>query len=466
MLIDPKLWQHQKEAVAKAREFDSYALFFEMGCGKTATAITILKEKFAAEGRVMKTLILCPLIVVENWKREWAMFSRISQLKIQTLTGPGLRRLRDFKEFEAPIVITNLDAITGIPTLWREIQARGFECLIVDESHRFKNPKARRTKDLIRFIDNSKLKHKLILSGTPILNTPLDIWSQFRIMNSKIFGENYFAFCAKYFYNANQGNPNATWPDLRPFPGIEIDIHKKIYSQGMRVEKKDVLDLPPLVRQTVEVPLSGKQMVLYEQMKKDFISYMGKHVMVAEMAVTKALRLQQIVSGVFSNDEGETIPIQNDRLKALKEVIVGIGKGHKLIIWACFRASYEDIAKVLDGLDLKWDAIIGGQKVELRQRVVDEFNHGKTQVLIANQGAGGTGVNLTAASYAIYFSRSFNLEHDQQSEARNHRGGSEIHKKITRIDLVTPDTIDTYILEALRQKKNMVKSIMDLKDKL
>ncbi len=88
------------------------------------------------------------------------------------------------------------------------------------------------------------------------------------------------------------------------------------------------------------------------------------------------------------------------------------------------------------------------------------------RVIVANQQAGGVGVNLTAASYAIYYSRSFSLEADIQSEARNHRGGSEIHKSITRIDLVCPDTIDGICLEALYRKENLASNILKIRERI
>ena len=82
------------------------------------------------------------------------------------------------------------------------------------------------------------------------------------------------------------------------------------------------------------------------------------------------------------------------------------------------------------------------------------------RVMIANQGAGGAGINLVEASYSIYYSKGFSLEHDLQSEARNHRGGSEIHDKITRIDLVCPNTIDESINEALSNKQHVADRIL------
>jgi SNF2 family DNA or RNA helicase len=102
-----------------------------------------------------------------------------------------------------------------------------------------------------------------------------------------------------------------------------------------------------------------------------------------------------------------------------------------------------------------------------RQENIDRFQTDRDcRIMIANQGAGGVGCNLTAASHSIYYSRNFSLEHDLQSEARNYRGGSEIHTKITRIDLVAPDTIDATVLKALADKVNVADAILNWVDRV
>ena len=87
-------------------------------------------------------------------------------------------------------------------------------------------------------------------------------------------------------------------------------------------------------------------------------------------------------------------------------------------------------------------------------------------VMIANQGAGGVGVNLVEAGYSIYYSKGFKLEDDLQSEARNYRGGSEIHEKVTRIDLVATGTIDELVTEALENKMQISENILGWKEQM
>jgi len=85
--------------------------------------------------------------------------------------------------------------------------------------------------------------------------------------------------------------------------------------------------------------------------------------------------------------------------------------------------------------------------------------------MIANQKAGGVGLNLIEASYCVYYTRSYSLEDDLQSEARNYRGGSEVHKKVTRIDLVTQGSVDQLILNALEKKQDLAENILEFDPK-
>jgi SNF2 family DNA or RNA helicase len=107
-------------------------------------------------------------------------------------------------------------------------------------------------------------------------------------------------------------------------------------------------------------------------------------------------------------------------------------------------------------MKIEYVELTGDTREEDRGRNVDTFQNSPTcRVLLGNPQSGGIGVNLTASDISIYYSRNFSLEAELQSQARNHRGGSEIHKKITRIDLVTPGTIDELVMQSLEAKEEI-----------
>ena len=494
-LLEP--WDHQKKAIAlafKALVTDNlggFALFMEMGTGKTGTAINIIRALFGVNKRVMRTLVFCPPVVRQNWKREFKIHSKIDQKLIFPLEGAGTKRYDTFVKNafddafgpitsakKSGIFIMNYECLkqdaanvknnTTLHKLYKMIEAWEPEVIIFDESHRLKNYKSKRTKLAIRLAD--KAQYKLLLTGTPILRDAMDVWSQFRILDGgSTFDKNFFAFRARYFVDKNSGMPsNKYFPDWRPIEGLADMFNRLIYRKAFRALKKDCLDLPPIVRKRIDVDMSTDQLRMYREMERNYITYLKEKACVASIALTKALRLQQIASGHFVDDAGEVHRYKsNPRLDALEEILEQVTSEHKVIVWSAFKENYETILGLCKKLGAPAVTLTGGMTDKQRQKAIDSFQEDEEiRVMVANQQAGGTGVNLTAASYMIYFTKGFGLEADLQSEARCHRGGSEVHESITRIDLVSPGTIDQVITEALARKENLATNILRLRELL
>jgi SNF2 family DNA or RNA helicase len=304
----------------------------------------------------------------------------------------------------------------------------------------------------------------------------MDIFAQYRILDGgTTFGKNYFIFRATYFVDRNAGMPASKhFPDWRLREGALEQIHKLIQPSSMVVKKADCLDLPPLVKQTYYTALAKDQRRLYEDMKRDLIAYVGTDACVATLAITKALRLQQIVSGYISltSDDGgdpRNVSIKdNPRAETLKELLSEITPGAKCLVWAVFRENYATIRKVCESLGVRYVEVHGEVTAANRQKAVDAFNNEEdVRVFIGHPGSAGIGINLVSASYSIFYSRNFSLENDLQAEARNYRGGSEVHEKVTRIDLVAKDTIDELISEALAKKQTISdKVLLNISEKL
>ena len=338
--------------------------------------------------------------------------------------------------------------------------------MIIDESHCFKNPSAKRTHQVINISDS--IKYKLILTGTFACDE-LDVWSQYRILNKNIFGENFFVFRNTYFYDANAGMPRERYfPNWKPHKHMQNEVEKRINSCAHIV--MDTHDMPDLLRLSVNVPLGKKQAKLYKEMRDDFVTYMNDDACEASTALVKGLRLQQLVSGIFVTDEGQSIPLEDNlRNKILAETLESIPKGACKVIWCIFRDSYKQVEAVVKKLGYNYDFIIGGQKAITRQDIIDGFNKSDTNCIIANQAAGGTGVDLLGTDeydtiYSIYYSRNFSWVQNEQSEFRIRRKNQK--KKCVRIDLVAENTIDEDALEALKHKDKTSKIILGLKDKI
>lgn len=468
-MIDYKLMKHQKDAVFKSDLQPDLFLAWDMGTGKSCATINMIRNRCQDAGRLRRTLIIGPRIVLHNWKREFDMFSKIPQKAIHVLDGTIKKRVEKvhaLKEYPA-IFITNYESFQK-KEFCDAIKQWGPEILVVDEAHYVKSYKSKRAKNIAEIADICD--HRYLLTGTPILNNAMDLFMQYRILDGYLggrstFGHNFFVFRSRYFVDANAAwnSKPGHFPNFVPRQGAYKEMMATIARKTLRAEKKDCFELPPLVTQFFEVPMSPEQERVYKEMKKYFVSYLESgEAVTAKLAVTKALRLQQIASGFMKTDEGEVKRFKKvPRLDALKEQLETITPGHKVIVWACFKENYEMIREVCEDIGVKCLELHGATKD--KQAVVDEFNNDEeVRVLIGNPGAGGIGVNLVSSTYSIYYSRNFKLGDFLQSQARNYRKGSEQHDKITHQILVAPNTIDALINDALKQKLDISDQILSV----
>lgn len=465
-------WAHQMKAIKECRNRDSYALLWDMGTGKTGGMINILRQKFNQKGRVMNTLILTPLATIQNWKREFHIHSRIPQSQIFALNESNKRakelvRASALKE-AGIIIITNYEALTSI-ACWNLLMGLNFDVLVCDEAHMIKDPKAKRSKLVAQIADRARCRY--IMTGTPILNSPQDIFWPWRVMDlGKRFGKNFFQFRAKYFKDLNSswaGRPNY-FPKFVISPLAMQTLRDEIKKDSSRILKKDCLDLPPYVVLRRDVGLSAEQLRMYKEMEKNFVAWIDtqdgtKQAIVAQLAMTKAMRLQQIACGIYATEGGgEKVMLDVPRLNLLRELLESVVHEHKVIIWCTFKGNYVQCGHILDQMKIKHTFLTGEQSGKEKEAAMDSFRKDPDmKVIVANRKAGGVGVNLIEASYSIVLSRDMSLAAELQSEARNYRGGSEMHEKITRIDICATGTIDELIVDRLTQKQEVSSAIVD-----
>jgi len=457
-------WRHQLEAIERARTSLHQALFWEPGTGKTAAIVGIVRLLDLLHGDCLRWLIICPMSVTRVWLREFEAHAGLAYAQSCVIVeGTGAKRVKTLQAKTRTIFITNFETVNS-DAVYARLQFEKYDGLVIDESQRCKNPKAKSTKRIITLADN--IKRKFVLSGTPVTNKPQDIWAQFRILSPDIFGRNYWAWLYGNFYDKNKGNPYLSFPDWQPQPGTEHQIAEIIGETASIVKKSDVLDLPPLVIKTIPVRLTPELRRIYNDLYQDFMAVLGNgEIIVTSIIVTKMLRLQQVCNGILPVfGQTEYRRAETNKLGALHEQLeVILSSGHQCIVWCNFIDSIKDIQNVCFKLETEHSLIVGGQHPSFRQQQIDLFQGGRARVMIANPAAGGVGINLQAAAYSIYYSRDFNLEKDIQSQARNYRGGSEIHEKITRINLVTEDTIESDIAEALDRKQKLGEMLLSLR---
>lgn len=481
-IVNVKPYHTQNRAVELSRKHDNIALLWEMGTGKSLATILILLDKYSKINQTMKTLILGPTAVSYNWQDELQKYTTIPRNLIQVIDKTGKQRLAKFNKATCSnkkaydinsICILNYEALLN-KDLLNAIRNWSPDILVYDEMHMLKNHQSKRSKAVSLLAQDAK--YKIGLTGTLILNKLWDVFMPYRCLDPSIFGNNFYVFRDKYFMDENAGFKSRPtyFPSFVAREEMMEELQSKVYSIGDRVRKEDCLDLPPRVEVVKQVPLSKEQEKLYKEMKRDFITFINENsdkpkAVVAELAVTKALRMMQIVSGHVKTDEGEVICLkETPRDILLKEILEEITtQGHKVIVWCSYKEDYKRAGRICDSLKIPYVSLVGGLTgIEKHRRVTEFESSNAIKVVIANRKAAGVGINLVSASYSIGFSRNFSLEEEMQSRDRNHRGGSQIHEKIIKIEIVTPNTIDELAYNGLQSKEEMSSMILDMRDKI
>lgn len=454
------LWKNQQAFVDRADVEPHVAAFMEPGTGKTRAAIEALRRDYNRHKRIRRTLIVCPLSTCKQWKRAFATYAdKIPQSEVVALTGAGPSRVKGLRN-NPRVVVTNFEGVR-IKAFYEAILAFSPEIVIIDESHRIKNPGAVTAKALYPLCHAAD--RRFILTGTPVLNSLLDIFGQYKALDPNIFGPSFWEFRTRYFRDLNSGMPaHVHFPNWQPIPGADKMIAAAINKTAVHAKKSECLDLPPLLPVMVPIELSPQQREIYIQMRDEYVAELNGVESVAEFAMTKSIRLQQIIAGFVAEDSAKPVAWidDNPRLKALSDILESLA-GKQVIIWTNFIPTYKAIASVCEKLKLSFTFLTGQESTSQKEDSIAAFRAGQAQILISNPAAGGTGVDgLQVAPYSIYYLRSFNAEHFWQSRDRNHRGGSEIHSSVTHYHLMAEDTIDEVIYHALTLKQKVGEALV------
>ncbi len=471
-----KPYEHQLKALEKSWASDTYALFMEMGTGKSKVLvdnIAILYDRGAIKG----ALIVAPKGVYKNWDAiefPTHLPDHIECTKVlwePTATKKKqaeLDTLFDDKG-DLKILIMNVEAFSTSKGL---DFARSFlnifvgRALIgVDESTTIKNPTAKRTKNILKIGDLAK--YRRILTGSPVTKSPLDLFSQCEFLDPYHLGHaSYYSFRARY---ANMVKRNFGGRQVQLVVSYRrldelADILDKF---SYRVLKEDCLDLPEKVFTKRLVELTPEQDKAYKQMKQMALAMLDNgEVMTTVNVMTQLMRLHQITCGHFKADDGTTTALKNNRMDALLQLLEETDG--KVIIWANYREDIKNIVAALKKAygDASTVEYHGGVDSTLRQEHIAQFQqkNGPTRYFVGNAQTGGYGITLTAANTVIYYSNSYDLEKRLQSEDRAHRIGQT--GSVTYVDLIAENTVDDKIVKSLRNKINIANEIMgeDIKD--
>ena len=400
----------------------------DMGLGKTLQAIALLSNLH--EEKKKKSIVIMPKSLIYNWENEIKKFS--PKLKVGVYYGIN----RDFSSLKKVDVI-----LTTYGTIRNDIEnllKHKFDLLILDESQNIKNINSQTTKAVLLL----NAKKRVALSGTPIENNLLELYSLFRFLNPEMFGS-VQRFTNSYILPIQKYSDTSTIEELK----------KKIYPFLLRRVKKEVLeDLPDKIEKLVYVDMNDEHRKFYEERRKYYYSLLEKNTS-SQGNFDKFFVLQAIneLRHIVSSPELETKKIISSKKEVLIEnVIEAIENNHKVLVFVNYLSSIESICESLKENKIKYLKMTGQTKD--RQNLVDKFqSDSRYKVFVMTLKTGGVGLNLVSADTIFIYDPWWNTTVENQAIDRAYRLGQD--KTVFAYKMIMRNTIEEKILK-LQEIKN------------
>lgn len=515
---DLPLTGDQMTGVSVSLHQESYALFMEQGLGKTPTAINriCIEAKQKAAGKIhgvkptiYRTLVLCPKNVQANWESEFRRFATAPG-KVSVLRGGPINKqkillelVRNEPDCVFSSAIMSIDSVSSILDFLKRIP---WDLIIIDESQYIKEYRTKRFKCVRELVPCSR--QRMILTGTPIANTPFDLWAQLEFLGEGMSGFSTFsqfrAFHGQFRKSQTPGgSPIQKLVGIKAAPLIQERLSRVAF---MLTKKEGSLNLPDKVYDIEEVEMTSLQSKYYREVAEKLVleieaaleeAMEGGKTLTADHILTKLLRLAQITSGHIRWDDvvdpgtGETlkkgsveqIDKTNPKVEAVIQALKGDGEteydpNSKMIVWASFVEDLRVLSHRLAEKGIKHvgyhDVIHPDYRVRGAREASDSINlDPDCKVFLGNPASAGEGLTLigydredpdkfdTYVDRVYYFSCNWSHLQRAQSEDRAHRRGTRMPVRYT--DLVVPGTIDEEIRATVMQKRKTAAMLQDVR---
>ena len=414
----------------------------EMGLGKTVQTIALLCHAKENSPDSNVSIILCPSSLVENWYMEFKKFA--PDMRVMMLHGANRRD--KYKKITSSDVIITSYTIAGRDI--DELKQQRFLYLVLDEAQHIKNPStvnAHTAKAL-------EAEHKLVLTGTPLENTPQELWSIFDFIHPKMLGS------LNAFKNRYSG--------IHTNESMQQDLAIRTAPFILRRKKLDVEpDIPDKIVQTLYCDMSPKQREIYEDFREEGRSRFDKLLKSGKNSrfdlLTNLLRLRQICChpSLLVNSGMDIPEIPSAKTELLQELLLeSIDSGHKLLLFSQFTSFLSIIKRWLSDHDIPFEYLDGSTKGRLDK--VDKFNKSPDiPLFLLSLKAGGVGLNLTSADRVIIYDPWWNPAVEAQATDRTHRIGQK--KCVYSMKLVVKDSIEEKILKLQDQKQKIFQNLVE-----
>lgn len=410
----------------------------EMGLGKTFQTIAFLLSK---ENSI--SLIVAPTSLVFNWYSEFKKFA--PSLKVVMVNkSPSEREeiIKDYKKYD--ILITTYNLVKRDLESYKKIF---FHYVILDEAQNIKNPSSQNAKS----VKELKSKNRFALTGTPIENSLMELWSIFDfIMPNYLYDEN--KFTTRYYRR------------LEEEPVIIEELKRLVTPFILRRYKKDVIkELPDKIEKKLIIPMEEEQKKVYKAYSDHIKALIEKKVINDEFKSSKIeilsyiTKLRQIAidpSLVMDKYLGGS-----GKMEAILELVTqGIEENHKILIFSQFTSVLKNISKLFKLNDISFSYLDGSTPSKERGKLVEDFNKNLNSVFLISLKAGGTGLNLTSADIVIHFDPWWNPAVEDQASDRAHRIGQK--NVVEVIKMISENSIEEKIVNLQEEKRKLIDSVM------
>ena len=424
----------------------------DMGLGKTVQVIAALVKEREASETVLPTLLIAPTSVVGNWHKELEKFAP----HFKVMVHHGSTRIQEKVAFQTTslqqdIVITSYtlarkDAKFLQPVTWQR--------LVLDEAQNIKNPKAAQTKAILKL----QARHRLALTGTPVENRLLDLWSIFNFLNPGYLGKE------------TQFRKAFEIPIQKENSLVRSTVLKKLVQpfilRRLKTDKQIIKDLPDKVEHKQYCNLTKEQASLYEAVVKDVIEQLEEAAGIQRkgLMLSTLMKLKQICNHPrqFLQDSSEFTPARSHKLERLGEMLEEvIAEGESLLIFTQFTEIGEALQQYLKhALHYNTYYLHGGTARQKREGMIAEFQAPETEpsAFVLSLKAGGVGITLTKANHVFHFDRWWNPAVEDQATDRAFRIGQQ--KNVFVHKFVTLGTLEERIDQMIEQKKQVASAIV------
>ena len=320
-------FQHQLDALKESWNKEVWALFMEMGTGKTKVCIdnmAILYDK----GKINSALVIVPNGIKRNWRNELKVHLS-DHIKYRVGIWSASPKKEEKTELEQlsimaddfTILIMNVEALSTVRgrDFARSFLLRNQAMCVVDESTTIKNHSAQRTKNIIKLSELAK--YRRIMTGSPVTKSPLDLFSQIQFLDPWLLEQqSYYSFRARYAVIVQRSVGSHSFQHVVKYQRLD-ELQEKIKNFSTRVLKSECLDLPEKLYTKRSVSMTPEQLKAYVEMKKSALTFLEDNkMMTAATVLTQLIRIHQITCAHVKTDDGEVQPIKNNRIQELVNV--------------------------------------------------------------------------------------------------------------------------------------------------